>query len=302
MSNLKKGLQIYLRLQNSEEDLLELQKECKLNQQELKVVKDFYLERDMLFEVSDDEYAVGYYGGYSTSIIERIKSLDILNVSLMKQYQEITDQMTGPFILSNPTTIIDKRSSQTIQFQTEKETIKKMWIDAIIKHKILKIVTSDGTAIENSEVKPLGLYYPDGSDRQRGVYKKIVKTENSEEVIDEVEFDNIRDCTELKNRRFKPIPFSIKKYLNNKKQQYMLLRVYPQAHVLEKLKKVFIDNLQEESKSDGYVRVKVKTDDPMQYCKLLESYGKSVLVEEPKELQNQILENAKECLTFYEKL
>lgn len=317
MSNLKKGLQIYLTLQNNQMYLPDIQKEFKLNKEEIEVVKEFYDTRGMLgiedeavnnsnnindnddnvVDIDDDKCIVGWYEESPTSIIERMDSLDILNVSLMERYQSITSQITGPFLLSNPTTIIDKRTKQTIADQTEKIQIKETWTQAIIKHNILEIMIRDGNIIENKEVKPLGLYFPEGSDCPRVIFLPVESKE-----IREIELDNIRRCTKLKNRRFKAVPFSIEKYLKNKKPQYIILRVYPQAHVLDKLKKVFSTNLQVDSETADFVRVKIKTDSPMQYCKLLESYGKSVLVEEPKELQNQIIENAKECLAFYEKL
>lgn len=279
-------------------------------------------------EADDDETYVGNIASMViapkntyTSLIEKIESPDVLNASLMARYNEISDDAVNPFQRESLVPVIDKKyikklteknktKDQNQQSGTEELSAKLIrekqiqeWIDFICKREIVQFTIKKG--INRSVIaKPLGLYQPDGTDRVKVIFQDVKSKEIAETDITNIRYGGtfgMSKVTSPKTYSNLCETFEIDEYLNNKPVKEVIARVYKpdRAHVLDKLKKVFGDKLEEETDTEKFHRVCIKVDDPMDYLELFSSYGRSVAIEEPAELREEIINEKKRILNFY---
>ena len=294
MSDFTKALKLYTWLRKYPADLEEIREEFHLTKHELAIVEEFYERRLKTFSTSSGLF-IEAQEDTKSFLIEKMNSLDVLNASLMAQHYEISDLEADPFAEDSSIEVIDKRSVVLSQNQRSNQAYKCLWMKAVVKRYYVELVINGENGLETKNVKPVGLYYLDGTDRV-----KIIYMMEKEDTIQELDMENIRSCKILEKRRFKQICFSLEDYLNQRCDKEIILRIYHGAKVNVKLKDIFGNRFQIIETLEIYDRVSVKVNDPMEYCKLLESFGMSVIVESPGELRNRILERAKESLTYYQ--
>lgn len=263
----------------------------RLNSNELETVKKFtenviecydWVEGDELAFIGDKKSV--------NSFIEKVDSVDILNATVMAEYAKISYE-SNPFS-NNFSKVIDKRDFYVEERQKVLPDLKKKWIEAIVKGHIVELeMKLKGECIT---VKPLGLYYPEGTNAMKLIFKP--ESSNQKQDVSETQIKNI----EITNRRFKKENFSVDNYLKKKNNADIYVRIYNEANAAKKMKATFGAQMEEIERKDDYIRARIHVEDPMEHRKLLESYGRSVIVESPLELRNCLCERAKKCLAWYQ--
>lgn len=82
----------------------------------------------------------------------------------------------------------------------------------------------------------------------------------------------------------------------------MVLRVYDEGKVKKKLKKLLDDNQLNIQEGEGYSLYSFKVSDECLYAEMVKQYGRSVIIEEPKELKESMIAEIKEAFTIYEQI
>lgn len=172
---------------------------------------------------------------------------------------------------------------------------KKMnWILAVVTNSMVSIakITNPQTL---ETVLPLGMYYNKFLDKYYCVYQK------DEKKYQELALDEISKLETLDDKHGDDVHFNIDKYIKHIQKVQIVLRVYKEANVAEKLKKLLSDNQLSVKEGELYDIFTFMVKDAQQYIKTLKSYGKSVIVMEPADIRQEIIESTNEALNFYQK-
>ena len=225
-------------------------------------------------------------------------NIDITNVALLdkitndEEFRKSWSQVSD--VSLEEAYIIDKGNNDKKQM----EDIKKAWIRACVKCNCLKINNSA------KEMLPLGLYY----DCVTQKYKCVYWQENKKQKIlleTIAQIDSLEENTlSLDKNSLKEIKqtFNIYDYIKSVQVEEMELKVYDEGKVIYKLKELFKDNQCVVEEYDDYAIFRIKTDEPEEYLKVLNGYGRSVIVLKPENQKKEVIEMINNTLEKYEML
>lgn len=257
---------------------------------------DDYEELDISAERVGDEYFI-YVDDEISLLIARLKkedcSLDIRNAAMLSNlkgklgdlWNKISEQT-----LDSKNIIFKSREAGN----REKEN-KARWINAAIRGKAVECHLNGVSNIIKETVRPLGIYYDKCLDTYFCVYRKndgtvrhcelwyiykVILDEKSEAVLSE---------------------FNIRAYMKSICTERVTLKVFKEAKVLEKLKRLLEENELTTEEFDDYCILRFKVYEPYDYINIFNGYGRSVVILEPKYLHDRILKSTEDALTYYTK-
>lgn len=162
----------------------------------------------------------------------------------------------------------------------EIKEIKKQILNSIINNKYINITYNcNEKIVKSNDVYALGMYYDDIVNNYYVILNNGL----------EVSFRDIRYIEELNKAVKYDIKFYINKYLKEKANSKLKLRVYDEAKVVEKIDNIFKKNEIKREKYSDFYKYTIYVDDPYKYKNIINNYGMSVIVEEPIELRQEII-------------
>lgn len=173
---------------------------------------------------------------------------------------------------------------------------KRKWIMAVVNLSLVYMDYRSGTGkkIARKKVVPAGLYYDKFLEKYIFVY-----TADKENYLD-IEMDNIIKITVLdETYEIKPA-FNIDKYIHSIQTEKMVLKVFHEAKVIQKLKELLSENQVNVKEYDGYDILEFMTGNPWQYLRVINGFGRSVVVKEPAYIQKNILDATRTALSYYD--
>ena len=223
------------------------------------------------------------------------ESIDVTNVSFVKgmegQIHDLWDSVSA--VKLKPEYIVNKKGNPKIPEHSIEH--KKDWVDAIVNCRSVEMKYSiSGGKMKESQVIPLGLYYDKFLEEYNCVYES-----GSGEIL-EIELNQIRDITVLEECHETESAFRIDEYIKSGQACKMVLKVYHEAKVFFKLKDLLADNQLQIIEHDDYDIFQFMTRDPWKYLRIINGFGKSVVVQEPDYIRDSVLSAAKEALLYYE--
>lgn len=230
---------------------------------------------------------------------EKIAGLDInvTNASFVKRIREevystwnrISDAKL------NPEYIVNKKDEKNIPEHLVKS--KKEWIEAAINcfQAVMQYRVGGGTKFYQKKVWPLGLYYDKFLQKYYCVY-----TLDYEECL-EIELEDIFKISVQNQIGDMNFAFHIDEYIKKNQTEQMSLKVFHEAKVSQKLKTMLDENQLEVTEGKDYDIFTFRTDDPWQYLRIINGFGKSVIVEEPYYIREGVLDTTREALSYYER-
>lgn len=236
---------------------------------------------------------------YIETLNRQIEGLDITNASVI--------QKLGKYARDSWNRISSEKMNMEyvlIKGQQEpgsEQSIKAGWIQAMLRGQKVQIQMELAGIHKNIYVFPAGLYYNRFLDEYKCVYvdEKVVKKGGKLEYYewslkDIVRLMLVEDADRLYN------DLDLEKYLKSIQREKMVLKVFREGRVGEKLKFLLSENqlkIQTGADADLFT---FWTDDPWQYLKIIMGYGKSVVVLEPEDIREEILNRTEEALRYYE--
>ena len=94
--------------------------------------------------------------------------------------------------------------------------------------------------------------------------------------------------------------FDIQDYLTEIQKYKMVLRVYDEGNVRKKLELLLRDNQLKIEKKEDYDVYSIMVSDEQLYAEKIRQFGRSVIIEEPKEIKEDMIAEIKEIMTLYE--
>ena len=225
--------------------------------------------------------------------------------------------------------------SRWTYWNLRKEVISSILNDR--KVRIAFIKHTDSKVIQKETVQPVGLYYDNCSTKHFVVYEKANNKKQKSEYNGVIDYNNyeeielkllksitrIEDEQELEKKKntgirkkkgkireevnTENIGFDIRDYLRIRRNKKLILRVYyKEGNVENKIRHDFegFDIIELPSggeRSEEYKRLCIKVTEPMDYLNRLRSFGQSVIVEEPREIVDIIVNETNEALKVYPK-
>ena len=176
--------------------------------------------------------------------------------------------------------------------QGKRREIKLDWLNAVLMKKYVNLTYKiPSNNIKTQRVVPLGFYYTYFSDEYRCIYL------NEEEEVVEIEISNIVKVSILKER--KEYSFDLAKYLYDIRTEDLVLRVYKEGNVVKKFTQQLTGYMFEIDEKDDYMQYRIKTDNVWLYEKVIKSYGRSIIVEEPQYFREYFRKETESALTYY---
>lgn len=178
---------------------------------------------------------------------------------------------------------------------------KKVWIRGILQSAYCEVKTFTWKDYRN--ILPLGLYFDYVIKRYKCVYYDKKTDSRKEMRLDDLKYIELMNQSileepekEMKER------FNIENYIQEVQKETMKIKVYREANVIQKIENLLKYNQCTKEEADDYVVFRFKTDDPDEYMKVFNSYGRSVVILEPKRLQEDVLEMISNTLQKYEEI
>lgn len=236
-------------------------------------------------------------------ILKRLNesNIDITNASLLSKLGEdeklrkLWNRISNVSISENNIIVkgIKEKSNQKQQYN------KKIWIRGIIQPCWCEVKAF--TWKKKKVILPLGLYYDYVIKRYKCVYYDKISNSRKEVQLDELEKVELTNDDILVNSLKKmKLHFNIEDYIKEIQKETMKLKVYNEANVINKLEELLKNNQCTKVDMEECVIFQFKTDDSDEYMKVFNSYGSSVIILEPKRLQEDVMEMINNTLTKYE--
>lgn len=230
---------------------------------------------------------------------EKIAGLDI-NVTNASFVRKVKDEVYSIWnrisdAKLNPECIVNKRAEKNISEHLLRS--KKEWIEAAINcyQVVMQYRVGGRTKFYQKKVWPLGLYYDKFFQKYYCVY-----TLDYRECL-EIELEDVLKIfvqNEIGDINFE---FNIDEYIKKTQIEQMSLKVFHEAKVSQKLKTMLNENQLEVTEGKDYDIFTFKTDNPWRYLRIINGFGKSVIVEEPSYIRENVLDTTKEALSDYER-
>lgn len=179
---------------------------------------------------------------------------------------------------------------------------KKVWINGIIQSYWCDIKGKKWK--KTKSVLPLGLYFDYVLKRYKCVYYDEQKDCIKEDWLNELNIEENKDNA-LVNGLANMVKsgFDIGEHIKKIQNKKMVLKAYPEANVINKLKELLRNNqLETKSEKDGCEIFEFMTDDPDEYMEVFNEYGSSVLLLEPEESKQDVLDKIDVTLKKYGEL
>lgn len=148
--------------------------------------------------------------------------------------------------------------------------------------------------IKEEEKIPVGLYYDKFLQKYYGVFLE----ENG--TVNEIDISDIRKVNVSKEEISNNRNFDIQDYLTEIQKYKMVLRVYDEGNVRKKLELLLRDNQLKIEKKEDYDVYSIMVSDEQLYAEKIRQFGRSVIIEEPKEIKEDMIAEIKEIMTLYE--
>ena len=185
---------------------------------------------------------------------------------------------------------IDKSSTDE-NVLGESNEIKQNIINAIVENKYIELTYKNkANSLISINGYVLGIYY----DEILNEYFVILNDYLEININSIVKFHILN-----KKINFK-VKFDVGDYLKNKACNRLVLKVYKEANVIEKINFVFRNNKYTITNKNEYIIYNILVDNPFKYINIINNFGMSVIVMEPLDLREKIItqtKNAIKCLS-----
>lgn len=204
------------------------------------------------------------------------------NLNENSEYNKKLDELLDVFWIKDrvDATLIDKSEMSS--------KIKKRILDiaqGIMENRKVTINHQDNMAA-------IGMYY------DAFLQKDFVVCENSHEkftiCVNDIHAIQISEDSYVKT------DFSVAEYRESVNKFKMVVKVFDEANVIEKLKTLLKDNKVTSRDYDGYSILEFYTNDVEAYAEKLRQHGSSVLIMEPRETMEKIISEIQETLKEYQ--
>lgn len=145
-------------------------------------------------------------------------------------------------------------------------------------------------------VSIIGMYY------ERILRKYILVISDKNGKISELYLQDIKEIYKLykeKNELYKD--FNIKDYLKDIRNKKLILIVFDEANVINKLERIFKSFEYKVEKKEDYYIFTVNVKDQFKYKEFINGFGRSVVVKYPEKLRDNIYEENEKILKMYKK-
>lgn len=175
-------------------------------------------------------------------------------------------------------------------------SLKNKIIDYILSKKVINLRCNEQNDIKRyKDVISLGIYF----DKMLKEYFLVASYES---IFKEIALSSIENVEELgldQSEKFET--FDIDKYLMEKRTGTLVLNVYNEASVVKKIEKLFDGYEYCIDEKEKYFLYNIKVDNPMKFKNIINNFGRSVIVEEPVKLRNEIIEESISVINNYKK-
>lgn len=241
-----------------------------------------------VMEIMNDNWSIRVEDSIKT-YVSKMDSVPVLNVP--KQDHDIVNEIKKFGNIKVETLkMIDKSTSGDFPFQKKRE-----WIRAILTNKKVRIAKNiSNKKIKEEEKIPVGLYYDKFLQKYYGVFLE----ENG--TVNEIDISDIRKVNVSKEEISINRNFDIQDYLTEIQKYKMVLRVYEEGNVRKKLELLLRDNQLKIEKKEDYDVYSIMVSDEQLYAEKIRQFGRSVIIEEPKEIKEDMIAEIKEIMALYE--
>lgn len=185
-----------------------------------------------------------------------------------------------------------------IKDRVDATLIDKSEMSSKIKKRILDIAQG---IMENRKVTinhqdnmvAIGMYY------DAFLQKDFVVCEKSHEKFT-ICINDVTDARPISEDSYVKTDFSVAEYRESVNKFKMVVKVFDEANVIEKLKTLLKDNKVTSRDYDGYSILEFYTNDVEAYAEKLRQHGSSVLIMEPRETMEKIISEIQETLKEYQ--
>jgi hypothetical protein len=173
---------------------------------------------------------------------------------------------------------------------SQKSRVKRqLLIQSILRGEYIEIFLKGGQ-FRIKGIIPVGMYYH--NFREKTLLVADTGNKYNEFIVEEI-------TSVKKTGENRDVSFDLVDYLNDMRNTMLVLLVFDEANVIEKVRRAFSGyTIKEETWEQGVI-FKIMVENPFFYKPFIDSLGKSVIVREPKELKETIIEEARELLVKY---
>lgn len=247
------------------------------------------LDNDVFIRIQDKVLILG----------EKINedSIDVRNASLIQSIYEVSESWNkiSDFQMDEDYVLIKENIDLALK---DKKNNKRNWINGIVKgYEISIVYKTPDVGIKQEKLLPMGMYYNKFLNRYICVYlESPYEAKNYKEIfLDEIL--SVRVHTDGIPYNFE---FNIEEYITSNQIDKIVLYVFHEGNVSEKLKSLLADNQLDIKYGKDYDIFTFMTENYWQYIKVIKSYGRSVVVAEPEVVRKDIIDNINDALNIYE--
>lgn len=254
-------------------------------------LKDVDREVDVLLEKMNDNWNLKIYD--SIKVLKekiRLQDFTVGNASMPSHYKQKIKQSLVNLgdVLVDELYVVDKN-----EITGKIQGHKSLWVRSILNNKCIDMdFTGANRKIYKKEVHPIGMYYDKFLQKYYGVY-----IDDNGSCL-EVDISDILSLKETE-KTFYPIDFDIDEYRQQKQQCKMVLKVYDEGNVKCKLSKLLSDNQLHQQEFENFSRYTFYTEDEWLYADIIKQYGRSVVIEEPVYIKEEMMKDIQVTLESY---
>lgn len=252
---------------------------------ENKIYEDFSeIEEDTIIEIRDELYTLNK----KLCEDDSIKLQEIVEDYCNKELNNLVEKIGNEEVFHMPYIV------KGVGLNKNEESIKNKLKECIGFNNIIDIQLKEGANKTLRNVAPIGLYFNDVIQQ----YNVVITNKDGE--VKELKLNNIGNIYDIyKEKNVLHLDFSIKNYLSLKRNIPMILIVFNEAKVIEKIESSFKNFMSECKKADEYNVYKIMVEDPLKYKDFINSFGRSIIVKEPIELRDTIIQETKNIIKKY---
>lgn len=254
-------------------------------------LKDVGREVYALLEKMNDNWSLRIYD--STKVLKEkisLKDFTVGNASMISCYKQKIKQSLVKIgdVLVDELFVVDKN-----EITGKMQGHKSLWIQSILNNKCVDMnLRGTNRRIYKKEVCPVGMYYDRFLQKYYGVY---IDDNGSCLEVDMSEILSLKET----EKTFCQIDFDIDEYRQQKQQCKMVLKVYDEGNVKYKLSKLLSDNQLQKQEFQNFSRYTFYTEDEWLYADIIKQYGRSVIIEEPVYIMEEMMRDIQVTLESY---
>lgn len=252
-------------------------------------LQDVHIVVDNLMKKIKDDWTIKVKDTV-TSYVEKLKGITKVNVpEADKNIVEKEMNKLGNVKVESLKLISKKRKQLDKLQQNKREIIKAI----LTSKKVMIARRIHNGKIEKIEKTPIGLYYDIFLQRYYGVF------EEEDTSISEVDLGNITFVQVSNPAIIQNCEFDIEDYLAEKQKYKMVIRVYEEGNVRKKIESLLHNNQLEIQIKDNYNLYTFMASDEWLYAEKIRQFGRSVIIEEPKEIRECMIDEIKDTIELY---